>query len=91
LSKAVWVKFYLRSTQEMILRKYSRATVYPVPRDEIELWRLYIAEKFRVIITEVWGVSTRESIVLYAESADRHADFISFLYHSHPDEAKKET
>jgi len=30
------------------------------------------------------------SIILYAESAGRHADFISSLYHPHLDEARKE-
>lgn len=86
------VEFYLRSTREMILQKYCRATVYPVPRGRIKLTFIHRREIPGYHNSEVRGASARESIVLYAESAGRHADFISSLYHPYlDDEARKET
>lgn len=74
----------------MILRKYSRATVvYPVPRGRIKLTFIHRREIPGYHNSEVRG-TVEYSIILYTESAGRHADFISSLYHPHLDEATKE-
>ena len=59
------------------------------PRGRIKLTFIHRREIPDYHNSEVRGMG-EYSIILYAEFAGRHADFISSLYHPHLDEARKE-